>query len=273
MAAVEKDNETKTDFLSRVSHDMRTPLNGILGLTKLMREKGDWQEIQKDITQLEMSGRYLLNLINDTLDVSKIEKGQMELHPIVCDGKAVFANTLALLRPNLEKKNITFNIQADWLPFTTIYLDVGRVEQLVMNIVGNAIKFTPTGGSIDFVIENLGIEGHALVDRIVVKDSGIEMDPEFIPQIFEPFSQEHSDMTSRYTGSGLGMTISKQIVELMGGTIAVDSTPGVGTTFTIVLKLPIATDEQKIAFEKINPLNEMSSACRAKGFYCVKIIR
>lgn len=254
MAAVEKANEAKTDFLSRVSHDMRTPLNGILGLTKLMREKGDWQEIQKDITQLEMSGRYLLNLINDTLDVSKIEKGQMELHPIVCDGKAVFANTLALLRPNLEKKNITFNIQADGLPFTTLYLDVGRVEQLVMNIVGNAIKFTPTGGSIDFVMENLGIEGHALVNRIVVKDSGIGMDPEFIPQIFEPFSQEHSDMTSRYTGSGLGMTISKQIVELMGGTIAVDSTPGVGTTFTIVLKLPIATDEQKIAFEKNQPV-------------------
>lgn len=253
----------KTDFLARVSHDMRTPLNGILGLTRLMREKSDWESIQTDVAQLEMSGQYLLNLINDTLDVSKIERGQLELHPTVCDGRTVFQSTLDLLKPNLKEKNIHFYVHAEDLPFATLFLDVGRAEQLIMNIVGNAIKFTPQGGRIDFLMENISCENNILTDRIIVRDNGIGISADFLPHLFEPFTQEHGGATSQYTtGSGLGMTISKQIVELMGGSIHVKSSPGEGTEFDILLKLPIATEqqiaEQQEAMQKPLDLNRLA---------------
>jgi PAS domain S-box-containing protein len=245
MVDAKKADRAKTEFLSRISHDMRTPLNGILGLTALMRGKQDRASIQADLEQMELSGKYLLNLINDTLDVSKIEKGHLELHPVVCDGRSVFLNTLSLLKPNIAEKKINFTVDAADLPFTTLYLDVGRVEQLVMNIVGNAIKFTPEGGSIQFKMENLVAKPGALLDRITVRDNGVGMSKEFLPHIFEPFTQEYNTATSRYAGTGLGMTISKQIVELMGGTISVKSKKGEGTEFTFTLWLPIATKEQQ----------------------------
>lgn len=237
-------NKAKSAFLSRVSHDMRTPLNGILGLTHLMREKKDWSEIQNDLNQLELSGDYLLNLINDTLDVSRIENNKLELHPVVCDGREVFVNTLNLLKPNLEAKNIQFHIHADRLPYTILYLDVGRVEQLIMNIVSNSIKFTSNGGDIHFYIENITENEEEIVDRVRIKDNGIGMSPEFLPHLFEPFSQEDTNKTSKYQGTGLGMTISKQIVELMGGTISATSTLGEGTEFTFEIHMKKATEEQ-----------------------------
>lgn len=248
---IHSENKAKTDFLSRVSHDMRTPLNGILGLTELMKTTSDLELIKKYISQLEMSGKYLLNLINDTLDVSKIESGQMELNPIVCDGKNVFINTLGLLRPNVMEKDIAFNMHIAPLPFTTLYLDVGRLEQLIMNIVGNAIKFTPRGGTIDLYMDNVECKNGVIKDRITVKDSGIGISKEFLPHLFEPFSQEHNINTSKIKGTGLGMTISKQIVELMGGEISVKSEVGKGTEFTFTLDFPVATKEQ-IEASKVN---------------------
>ena len=256
-------SRAKSDFLARVSHDMRTPLNGILGLTKLMGCTESIDDMQTDLVQLEMSARYLLDLVNDTLDVSKIESGQMELHPTVCEGKMVFINTLSLLKPNITAKNITFNVHADDLPFTILNIDVGRVEQLIMNIVGNAVKYTPAGGTVDFFMDNIGREEGFLIDRVTVRDSGIGMSEEFLPHIFEPFSQEGDDIASSKNGTGLGMTISKKIVELMGGEIFVTSAKGVGTEFVFTLKLKLATAEQCAAFhEKRNrqarPLDDLT---------------
>ncbi|MGI6500444.1 MAG: ATP-binding protein [Anaerostipes sp.] len=237
-------NQAKTDFLSTVSHDMRTPLNGILGLTTLLKENVVNEKALLDLQQLEMSGKYLLNLINDTLDVSKIENGKLELHPVICDGKAVFDNVIALLNPNLLKKRIQLNMNAENLPFTILYIDVGRVEQIVMNILGNAIKFTPKGGTIDFHMRNLSVKDGVILDEIVIKDNGIGMSQEFLPHLFEPFSQENHSRTTSYKGTGLGMAITKQLITLMGGEIKVESTENVGTTFTFTLPMAIATEEQ-----------------------------
>lgn len=240
----ERANRAKSDFLSRMSHDMRTPLNGILGLTELMEGKEDLQEIRTDLAQLELSGKYLLNLINDTLDVSKIENGKLELRPCVCDGRDVFDNALSLLRPNLEKKKINLVIHADNVVFRKLYIDVGRVEQVIFNVVGNSIKFTPEGGTIEVTLENLACEQNILYDRITVRDTGIGISSEFLPHIFNPFSQENGGSRSKYEGTGLGMVIAKQIVELMGGEISIRSEKGKGTECVFTMKFPIAGKEQ-----------------------------
>ncbi len=242
--------QAKTDFLSRVSHDMRTPLNGILGLTELLKEKTIDESNLQDLQQLEMSGKYLLNLINDTLDVSRIESGRLELNPVVCDGRDVFNNVIALIKPNLMAKHLELTVHADNIPFTTLYTDVGRVEQIIMNILGNAVKFTPEGGKIEYFMDNISIEDGVITDRIIIKDSGIGMSKEFLPRLFEPFSQENNTMTNSFQGTGLGMTITKQIIEVMGGNITVESELGKGTTFTIILPFTIATEEQISEWKK-----------------------
>lgn len=245
-----KANRAKTDFLSRVSHDMRTPLNGILGITALLQEYVSDHKILSDLEQLEQSGKYLLNLIEDTLDVSKIESGKLELNPIVCDGRAVFNNVVSLVSPNLRERNIKLEVQTENIPFTVLYIDVGRVQQIVMNIIGNAIKFTPEGGTIHFTMTNLNIENGIITDRIIIEDNGIGISDEFLPHLFEPFTQERNTITSSSKGTGLGMAITKQIIDMMGGTIDVESEVGKGTRFTIVLPMQIATDEQVANWKK-----------------------
>lgn len=240
----EEANKAKTEFLSRISHDMRTPLNGILGLAMLMKESTTDPKIYEDLLQMETSGKYLLNLINDTLDVNKIEIGKMELHPDVFDGRAAANNVIDLIKPNMDKKKIKFILDADNLPYTKLYMDMGRLEQVIMNILGNAVKFTPEGGTIRASMHNISRNDKEILDRIVISDNGVGMSSEFLEHIFEPFSQENPGNTGNTTGTGLGMTITKQIVEMMGGTIKVESEFGKGTTFTIDIPLPIATEAQ-----------------------------
>ncbi|MDD3411700.1 MAG: response regulator, partial [Eubacteriales bacterium] len=244
LAATEKANQAKTNFLARVSHEMRTPLNGILGIAELLSEKRAGEDIQKDVEELRQSGHYLLDLINDTLDVNTIEKGRMQLHPTVCDGKTAFQAVIAMVKPVMDEKQIRFNLMADNLPFTMLYIDVGRVEQAVLNVLNNAIKFTPEGGTIDFVMENLSSADGVITDRVVIRDTGIGIGEAFLPHIFEPFAQEHLGSKTQYSGTGLGMTIARQCIELMGGSIEVASQVGRGTEVTIVLPMPIATREQ-----------------------------
>lgn len=250
VARAQEASKAKTAFLSRVSHDMRTPLNGILGLTTLLKEHVRDDTALQDLSELEMSGRYLLNLINDTLDMSRIESGRMELHPTVCDGKTLFKNAMALSNASLTAKRIQFNVRAIDLPFTTLYVDVERLEQVVLNVLGNAIKFTPEGGRIDVTMRNLSRDEQVIVDELVVQDSGIGISPEFLPHIFDAFSQEDATRTSSYQGTGLGMSITKQLLELMGGSIRVESELGKGTTCTIVLRLTVATPEQVREWKK-----------------------
>lgn len=255
--ALQKANESnlaKTTFLSTVSHDMRTPLNGILGLTDLLLDTVKEKYIKDDLKQIKDSGKYLLNLINDTLDVSKIESGEISLRPSVCVARDMLTYVVNLIQPNLKKKEIKLNLDVESLPYTLIYVDIGRVEQVFMNILSNAIKFSSVGSNIDVTVRHYWNENNILTEKIFIKDYGIGMSDEFQRHIFEPFAQEHQNTTTEYRGTGLGMTITKQIIDIMKGEISIDSKLGVGTEFTFTLPLPIATLEQ-IEKEKVHNLN------------------
>lgn len=244
-------SDAKTDFLSRVSHDMRTPLNGILGLTNLL--KGDIDPANvialEDVKELELSGQYLLQLINDTLDVNKIESGNLELHPTVYDGRSLFNNIQALNKPNIDAKHIKYEVKAENLPFAMLYIDGGRIQQIFMNIIGNAVKFTPEGGTITLDASFVSRDETNITYKAVITDTGIGMSKEFLPHVFDVYTQEHNEITAELKGTGLGMAITKQLVELMGGSLSVTSEQGKGTSFTLLLPCPIATDEQVRAWK------------------------
>ncbi|MDY5881895.1 MAG: ATP-binding protein [Roseburia sp.] len=237
-------NAAKTAFISRISHDMRTPLNGILGMTSFLKETIQEGQAARDIQQLEASSQYLLSLINDTLDISRIENGKLELHPVVCDGKRVLEEVLRLLRPSIEAKHIQFEVRIEEIPFTVLYVDIARVEQIIVNIVGNAVKFTPEHGKIEFVMKRISEENGVAVDRIMIRDTGIGMSKDFLPHIFEAFSQEEHRKAKTSEGTGLGMPITKNLVDLMGGSIEVESEIGKGSCFMITLPIKIASEEQ-----------------------------
>ncbi len=243
-------NEAKTAFLSRISHDMRTPLNGILGLTTLLKEYVADDRAVHDLSELELSGKYLLNLINDTLDVSRIESGKLELHPVVCDGQTLYNNALELTRVNMKSKHQKLVVNTGDLLFTYIYVDVARIQQIGMNVIGNAIKFSPEGATITISIRNISVKDGVITDEIVIEDNGIGMSKEFLPHIFDAFSQEDATRTSNSQGTGLGMSITKKLLEKMGGDITVESELGKGSRFTITLKMDIATDEQIEEYKK-----------------------
>lgn len=232
-----KANAAKTDFLARVSHDMRTPMNGILGLSTLMKDKTDLSEIRNDIDQLQMSGKYLLNLINDTLDMSKIESGKLELHPVPLDSSQIVKNTMQTAKMMASEKGIDLkiNIEPEIDECFPVMADGGRVEQIVMNLVSNAVKYTKTKGKIELTMQRMSVTEEEVVDRFIVKDNGIGMSKEFLPHLYEPFSQECRARTDRESGSGLGMSIVSQIIKLMHGEIHAESTIGQGTEITIVM--------------------------------------
>lgn len=244
LESAKRANKAKTDFLSSISHDMRTPLNDILGLTSLLKENITDEDARHDLEELELSGKYLLNLINDTLDVNRIANGNLEMHPAVFDGRTIYQNAVSLAKTCMKGRNVTLNIHAEKIPFTLLYVDAGRLEQVIMNLFSNAVKFTPDGGSIDVTLSNLSVEEGFITDKLVVKDSGMGISSEFLPHIFETFSQENPSITGVSQGNGLGMAITKHILDLMNSTITVESEPGQGTSVTVILRLPIAKKEQ-----------------------------
>lgn len=242
-------NAAKTSFLSRLSHDMRTPMNGILGLTYLASEKKDVSEIKADLNQIDQSGHYLLNLINDTLDLNKIETGKLELHPSIVPGEKIFAHLTAVLLPLMKEKEISFITNLTRIHWPVLNVDVTRIEQILVNLISNSIKFTPPQGTIELAIEIIAQSSTSLVSSFTIKDNGIGMSAEFLPHVFEPFSQEHSKSNdNKYPGTGLGMTIVKKLVEMMNGKISVSSQIGKGTEIVFSLILPIAKETDTIEF-------------------------
>ncbi|MDR2185308.1 MAG: PAS domain-containing protein [Treponema sp.] len=245
-------NQHKGDFLARMSHEIRTPMNAIIGMTNIVKKQtGELnapEEIKANLSQIEASSQHLLGLLNDILDISKIEAGKIELNQETVDMMKLAGTVVSMIRPRCEEKNIAFNTRFAIPPPAFFTGDSLRIRQVLINLLGNAVKFTPECGSIDFVIEQReSRDGRALL-FFSVKDSGIGIPKESMALLFRPFEQTSDKISKRYGGTGLGLAISQSIVQLFGGEIAVQSRPGEGSVFSFEIRLPeIAGGEEETA--------------------------
>ncbi|MEG0919372.1 MAG: ATP-binding protein [Anaerovoracaceae bacterium] len=234
--------ESKSQFISRISHDMRTPMNGILGISTLSDEHNTVEELHEDIKYIKSAGRVLLGLINDTLDIFKIENNKMELNIELVNGEEVIIDIARTMKPLMDEKNITFEINNRITNWVDVYADQKRIQQVVLNLLSNAVKFTNIGGEISLNLERIRESEDTITDRFTVKDNGIGMSEEFQKHSFDPFVQENRMNTDNVVGTGLGLSIVKKIVELMEGTITVKSEENVGTEISVTVELPIAKE-------------------------------
>lgn len=233
----------KTSFLSNVSHDMRTPLNAVLGYSNLALQSNDKKTMAEYIRKIERSGGTLLELVNDTLDLSKIETGEIILKPEPTTCQNVIQKILTSVKPLMDEKRIEFVFDNSRAKMANINVDTLRVSEIFTNLLSNAVKFTPAGGRIDFIVICEKIENGRLYDKIIVRDSGYGMSRDFLPNVFEPFAQERTEKTADIGGSGLGLSIVKRLVDIMGGTIDVKSELGKGTEFTVTIDFEIVDEE------------------------------
>lgn len=230
-------NSMKTEFLSNVSHDIRTPLNAVLGYAALAEKTEDLSAVRDYLQKIDRAGNVLLTLINDTLDISKIETGIIKLKPRPISCGEVIRRIVSSVRPDMDAKNIRFTLDNSRAVMAVINVDSLRLQEIFMNLLSNAVKFTPENGEITLVVECTEMSEHQIHDRITVRDTGCGISPEFLPKIFEPFAQERQEDFANVPGSGLGLTIVKKLLNIMGGTIEVKSELGKGSEFIVDLDL------------------------------------
>ena len=239
-------NRAKSMFLSNMSHDIRTPMNAIIGMTRIARENiGDGERVEDCLKKIDISSRLLLGIINDVLDMSKIEARKVELAREAFSMGAMIDSNRLIMDRQAENKQLTLEFKKTNLNHDAVVGDSVRLSQIIMNILSNAVKCTPEGGRITFeIIELPCTREDSGRYRFVISDTGVGMSEEFQKHIFEPFTQENDYGRSRYKGTGLGMAITKKLVELMGGTVEVESRQGEGTVFRVELELPLASQEE-----------------------------
>lgn len=242
-AEAEKANRSKTDFLSQMSHDIRTPMNAIIGMTGLAKDERDPLKKDEYLDKINSSGHFLLGLVNDILDMNKVESGKLTLYPEVYTYQEFMDYVQSVFEPLCNEKHINFNVVDNIKAVNAFYVDKLRFNQILFNLLSNAIKYTEEEGHVELILDSNGICGKDMALRIVVKDDGMGMGGDFRKHLFEPFQQENHE--SALTGSGLGLAIVKRLVDLMGGTIKVTSAPGEGTEFQIFLLLKEADIEDK----------------------------
>lgn len=240
----EASNHAKSDFLANMSHDIRTPMNAIVGITNLIEHGTTSPEQLADyIQKIKLSSNHMLSLINDILDMSKIESDKVELQLVPVSLAEQINQVDNIIRAQALGRHHEFHIFVNDLRHEYLVADGVRLRQTILNLLSNAVKYTPDGGQVELSITELN-SGDADYARLLfeVTDTGIGMDEEFLKYIFDPFSRAESSGTNKVQGTGLGMAIAKNIVELMGGSIEVESTPGKGSKFTVVLDLAIDKD-------------------------------
>ena len=242
----ENANRAKTTFLNNMSHDIRTPMNAIIGFTNIAMKHEPEPEVRSCLEKIRESSDHLLTLINDVLDISRIESGKIKFAPIGVDIVEVADTVLSIMYGFLSNRNITFHTHLAIPETRYVLADAVRIREVLVNILGNAVKFTGDGGSITFTSDYLpGADDRHMIVRYRVTDTGVGMTKEFVKHIFDEFSQEESSARTYYKGSGLGMAISKRYVDLMGGNISVESEKGKGSTFTVELPLEL-TEADKV---------------------------
>ena len=238
--AAEHANRAKSEFLSNMSHDIRTPMNGIVGMTAIASANlHNVSQVRNCLKKISLSSRHLLGLINDILDMSKIESGKLTLHMEQMSLQETMQGIVNIVQPQVNAKNQRFDVYVYDIPTEHVFCDSIRLNQILLNLLGNAIKFTPEGGSISAVLyeEPSPVGAEHIRVHLRVKDTGIGMSAEFKKHIFESFSREDSSRVQKTEGAGLGMAITKYIVDALGGTIEVESELGAGTEFHVTLDL------------------------------------
>jgi len=262
LKSAEEANVFKNDFLGNISHDMRTPLNAILGYTMLLKSSDTLDETSlKYVNKIEQAGDILLTLIKDTLDLHKLQTGETTLNLKPYKSKDIIDKLYSSIIHDINEKQLKFTIDAGLMSGKTVYVDNEKFLRILMNLLSNSIKFTPSGGEITLTIECIKSTDKKITDKITVRDTGIGVSEKFIKKMFEPFSQERTKETSSIGGSGLGLSITKQLVELMGGTIEARSTLGKGCVIDIYLDFDIVSEknqEDSSAITTKEPLKNIS---------------
>ena len=271
LEVAEKASKAKTDFLSNMSHDIRTPMNAIIGITTLMKnELHEPEKLAEHLGKLETSGQLLLGIINDILDMSRIESGKTTLNVEKMNLPQQVSQLDSVIRQQASQRRQTFTVNT-LVQHENVLADPNRLNQVLMNILSNAVKYTPTGGYIRLDVDELTHTEHYAKYRFVVQDNGIGMSEEFQKTLFEPFTREEKSGTNKVQGTGLGMAITKSIVDLMGGSISVESATGKGTRFEVVLEFPIdaEADTAQKAQELPEETEDTSPLCGMK-FLCAE---
>ena len=270
LQSAERASKAKTDFLANMSHDIRTPMNAIIGITTLMKnELHQPEKLAEHLGKLESSGRLLLGIINDILDMSRIESGKTTLNVEPMHLPQQLDQLSTMIRAQANEKAQTFTVSTH-LRHENLLADPTRLNQVLMNILSNAVKYTPKGGHIRFEVDELPRNEHYAKYQFTVQDDGIGMSEAYQKTLFDPFTREERSGTNKVQGTGLGMAITKNIVDLMGGSISVESATGKGTRFEVVLEFPIDTAADAVPKEQALPEEEAASPLSGMKFLCAE---
>ena len=245
-------SKAKSVFLSNMSHDIRTPMNAIIGFTNIALHQDSVPEMHNCLKKIEDSSDHLLALLNDVLDLSRIESGKVEFSPVPADITAVTDSVIEITNGMLLNRELNFEVHREPLKNPYVMTEPVRIREILVNILNNAVKFTKDGGTVRLDAGSRpGADAQHIVICYRIKDTGVGMSEEFQKKLFDEFAQEENGARTQYKGTGLGMAISKKYVELMGGTITVDSKKGIGTTFTVEIPMELTSAEN---VEKTKPL-------------------
>ena len=271
LQSAERASKAKTDFLANMSHDIRTPMNAIIGITTLMKnELHQPEKLAEHLDKLENSGQLLLGIINDILDMSRIESGKTTLNVKKMNLPQQISQLDSIIRQQAGQRRQTFTVNTH-LQHENVLADPNRLNRVLMNILSNAVKYTPTGGHIRFEVDELPRNEHYARYRFVVQDDGIGMSEAYQKTLFDPFTREERSGTNKVQGTGLGMAITKNIVDLMGGSINVESTTGKGTRFEVVLEFPVDAEADTVPEAQVLPEEEEeTSPLSGMKFLCAE---
>ena len=250
-------NKAKTDFLSTMSHDIRTPMNAIIGLTTIAEKNiDDKKSVAENLRKITLASNHLLTLINDILDISKVESGKLSLVPNNFSIVETVENLMNLSQPMIKEKNLEFTFHINRFEKEYLYADQLRLNQIYINLLSNAIKYTEPGGKVNVTMkEEASLKDGCIRLTYIVADTGIGMSKEFLANLYQPFSRQTDSRVNSIQGTGLGLAITKQMVDLMGGTIECESEQGKGTTFTVILDIPVASNQRAdMKFENMDVL-------------------